>query len=238
MNLPARIDPCPILETILEVRFSSDEIIETIFGLFKRELKSDFPNYERLPIMDFPEVIRINEPNLKFQPYYKFKNNSWDINLGPNVLTIIKKNSYCGWDEFSDFTSSIFLKLKSIDVIKSIDRLGLRYINFFETNIYNNIDVNISLGSDDWTVDETFIKRVFDKDNHKVILQLGNKSTLNKGNTEIYGSILDIDILFNLNGTTFLDNPQGFLNVSHNIEKEIFFSLLKDDYIKTLNPVY
>ncbi|MDZ7755504.1 TIGR04255 family protein [Rhodohalobacter sp.] len=93
MKLPAKIEPCPILESVIEVRFSSNEISEAIFGLFQREIRETLPKYERLGILDLPEAIRRQEPNLKYKPHFKFTSDEYDVNLGPKCHYSNKEES-------------------------------------------------------------------------------------------------------------------------------------------------
>lgn len=238
MSLPFKIDPCPILESVVEVRFSSEELSEAIFGLFQREVKGDFPKPERLQILELPEAIRNREPSLEFKPHFKFKNEKYDINLGPKVISIIRKEPYCGWDEYSSFVSDILLKLNKIDIVRGITRLGIRYVNFFDSNIFSDTDISLKLADKDWISENTFIKNIFVKENHRVILQLSNNATFKRGLSNIKGSLLDIDVINDKVGDDFLENPTEYLNEAHSLEKEMFYDILNDDFIATLNPVY
>lgn len=238
MKLPAKIEPCPILESVIEVRFSSNEISEAIFGLFQREIKETLPNYERLGILDLPEVIRKQEPNLKYKPHFKFTSDEYDVNLGPNVITVIKKNPYNGWEDYSQFAIDIFSKLKSINIVDKVERLGIRYINFFESDIYKNVDIELTLSKKNWFSNNTYIKNEFAKDGHTIILQLSNSSNIKNSKLTRAGSLLDIDVINHDLNNDFLDNPRRFLDTAHLIEKEVFFRMLKDDFIETLNPEY
>lgn len=238
MSLPIRIDPCPILESVVEVRFSSDELSEAIFGLFQREVKSDFPKPERLQILELPEAIRNREPSLEFKPHFRFRNEKYDINLGPKVISIIGKEQYPGWEEYSVFVLDILSKLNKIEIVKDVTRLGLRYVNFFESNIFSDTDISLKLANNNWISENTFIKNVFVKENHRVILQLSNSSRLKRGVDTINGSLLDIDVINDNVGKDFMENPREYLNETHRLEKEMFYEILKDDFISTLNPVY
>ena len=91
MKLPKLIDPCPIIEAIIEIRFESKLISDAIFGVIYNSVKETFPKTENLPILQIPENIRINDPNLKYNPYYSLLNNNFILQIGPKVVSLINK---------------------------------------------------------------------------------------------------------------------------------------------------
>lgn len=71
MDLPKTIDPCPIVDALLEIRFQTLTHPNAVFGLIYNELQKDFPKVENLPILQLPDAIRASDPNFKFKPQYK-----------------------------------------------------------------------------------------------------------------------------------------------------------------------
>jgi len=71
MKLPLKISPCPIVEALLEIRFTTVIHPDAVFGLFYNALKSDFPKVDNLPILQIPDALRATDPNLKYKPLYK-----------------------------------------------------------------------------------------------------------------------------------------------------------------------
>lgn len=238
MDLPKKITPCPIVEAIIELRFEPDVPDEAVFGLIHRKIKDEYTHLQKLPILDLPEYVKKNQPNLKFKPYYKFSNETYDINLGPRVISLIKKEPYEGWQAFSESAKSILNKMNQLEIIKKIERLGLRYINFFDGNIYDKVNLALTLGNESFIKEDTYIKNVFGKSGHKIILQLGNNANLNKNNEVRKGSLLDVDVHLESLSNEFLMDSDDILNSIHKNEKEIFFKLLEDNFIKELNPQY
>lgn len=238
MKLPKSIEPCPIIESIIELRFLASEPDDAIFGLVHKEIKEEYKSVQKLPILNLPEQIRNNQPNFKFKPYYKFSNKDYDINLGPRVISIIKREPYNGWKRFSSEAKSIFYRLSQLEIVSEILRLGLRYTNFFDENIYDKVDLELTLGDENFIKKDTYIKNTYEKSGHNIILQLGNSSTLRKGNEVRSGSVLDVDVSIENLSTNFLVNSEEVLNKVHKVEKETFFGLLKNDFINELNPQY
>ena len=97
---------------------------------------SDFPKVENLPILQLPEPLRMGDPNLRFKPHYKVHNGSISIQIGPDVLAISSFPKYIGWAEFSTILFDILTRIEKINIIKNVSRIGIRYINFFENDIF------------------------------------------------------------------------------------------------------
>ena len=94
MKLPKKISPCPILEAIIEIRFSTtlpEDASEAFFGLVYQEISDEYPGIERLPILQLPEAVRNMDDSLKYQPYYRLKGDKFLINLSPRVFGLINK---------------------------------------------------------------------------------------------------------------------------------------------------
>src|SRR6266516_7829439 len=57
-RLPIKIDPCPIVEAILEVRFVTSESWATLPGLLFAHIRDRYPEQKDLPLAQLPEEIR------------------------------------------------------------------------------------------------------------------------------------------------------------------------------------
>ena len=136
MSLPLKITPEPIVDALVEIRFVSSTHANAVFGILFNILKTEFPKVESLPILQIPESVRIADANLKFKPHYKVSNENFVVQIGPDLLSISSFPKYAGWDSFSDKIFQILDVLNSTDIVDSIIRLGLRYVNFFDDNIF------------------------------------------------------------------------------------------------------
>jgi len=54
----------------------------------------------------------------------------------------------------------------------------------------------------------------------------------------IKGSVIDIDCLYDMNvkGDSFFTQYRGIVEQAHEKEKSLFFNLLNDEFVETLNP--
>jgi uncharacterized protein (TIGR04255 family) len=101
MKIPKRINPCPIIEAIVEIRFESGMPPDAVFGVLYNEFKSAYKKVEKLPILQLPEIVRAKDINLRFQPHYKLIQDDFLLQIGPSVLSIVNVNEYVGWNNFS-----------------------------------------------------------------------------------------------------------------------------------------
>jgi uncharacterized protein (TIGR04255 family) len=239
-GLPKKINPCPIVEATIELRFSSAVEPDAIFGIIYQEFKDEFSEkVEKLPILQLPEPIRSIDPGLKYQPYYKLVASNLIFQIGPRVTSLSNIKEYMGWETFSKKIKGSLSKLENLKIIKSVERLGIRYINFFKLDILNNINLEIVLNGKPLETLQTTLKTEIQEDNFINILQIANKAQVKIQNETMSGSVIDINTVSkDIIGGTFFGEMENLLEKGHNFEKKLFFSLLKKEFLSTLNPEY
>lgn len=234
MTLPINISPCPILDALLEVRFSSKINSNAVFGLIYNVLQSDFGKVESLPILQLPDVVRASDPNFKYKPHYRISNNNFVIQIGPDVLAISSFPKYVGWDLFSKTIFDILQKIEKVGIINKIERVGIRYVNFFENSIFDKINLKVCIGTENILYKNTVVRTEIEQGDFNSTLQIANNAI----NGAKIGSIIDIDTFTISNLDSFFDNKIDVINNGHTKEKELFYSLLQHDFLNTLNPKY
>ena len=234
MNLPKKIEPCPIIDALVEIRFLTEIPSDAVFGLFYSKLKNNFDEVKKLPIMELPDQVRTNDPNLKYKPHYKLIGNNFVSQIGPKVLSISSYPEYIGWNKFSKKINSILDLVHDTEVIKEIERVGIRYINFFEMSIFNYLDLKFLLGNKEINYKNTVFRTELEQDEFISTLQIAN----NIKNNRKTGSIIDIDTFKKKGLNDFFNNKETIIDNGHLKEKELFFKLLNNDFLKTLNPKY
>ncbi|MBW6537825.1 MAG: TIGR04255 family protein [Mariniphaga sp.] len=234
MNLPKKIDPCPIVESLIEIRFLTNTHPNAVFGLIYKSLQNVFPKVENLDITQIPETIRNAEPGLKFKPHYKLSNENFICQVGPDVISLASYPHYWGWERFSQEFLTLMKILEKIGIIKSISRLGIRYINFFEADIFENIKLKISLENENMAKPNTGIRTIIEQGSFSSLLQIANNVKI----SEKEGSVIDIDTYCTEGLDVFFQDTESIIQKGHEKEKELFFQLLTDDFLNTLNPEY
>ncbi len=241
-RIPIRLAVCPIEEAVYEVRFQSKFPSDAVFGIFYQVLNRTFvgATLTPMPILQLPEAVRQSDPNLQYQAHHRLQKGNLSISVGPRVIIFSNQKPYVGWNTWRAFIAESLNGLVSLQVFEGIERTGLRYINVFDGSLLNK--TNVSLNVIDTTISDqsTTLRSEFNDGEYIKILQIANSVSITAGEKSFIGSATDIDILSNAKhtndefGNIFIQK----LDASHDKVKELFFNLLKQDFIDTLNPIY
>ncbi len=237
-RLPKAIKPCPIYEAIIELRFDSNYPPDAVYGVLYQKFTDSFSNKSNLPILQLPEEIRLKEPSLFYKPYYQLSEGNYLLQIGPRVISFIIQNDYSSWEDFSTRFNECFEKTKEIGLYKTIKRIGVRYQNFFELNIFDKSDFIVELSGDSIKQQNLLLTTNFESERFNCKFQVSNNSERRKDNKVLKGSIIDIDASYE-NEAIEVDQVKALVDEGHNEEKTLFFSSLKQDFINNdLNAEY
>lgn len=245
MKIPSKITPDCILESISELRFTSKIPEEAVFGSIYGHFKDRFTNFENLQTLQIPEQIRKSDSNLLYAPLYKLNFDDIFIQIGPRSLSFHSTEKYIGWTAFSNRIHELISEILKLDIIENVQRVGIRYINYFETKTILT-ESNLSVNFNNFNL-QPFAHSIilnYSKQDIGLTLRIYENATvsINK-NTSLenkLGSVIDIDSFIN-NPNLIKNDPEklmGLLTRTHEAEKELFFSLLSDNFINKHNPEY
>lgn len=242
---PTNLKNPPIIESVVEIKFNSSLPDEVVFGVFYSLLKDDgYDKIEELHTAKIPKEIMEHEPSLKFAPHYVLKSDEKPLSLliGPKVLVFKYQKyqdstmEYPGWHKYIyGEIIRILSKLTQVNHITEVIRVGLRAIDFIEDDIFNNLKISINMtGRALEGLDKSFRFNIKEEDFENTIAISNSSVLVIKGNTH-KGSTIDIDTSIE----NKVDNDiQSYLSEviknGHEMNKNIFFSLLKDEYIEEL----
>jgi uncharacterized protein (TIGR04255 family) len=239
MRLPKKITPCPITEVVVEVRFDSELPEDAIFGVIYNQFRSRYRTAEKLPILQIPEAIRSQDPNLKFSPHYRIQDENFLIQIGPKAFSLVNVKEYCGWECFSQRIYETFATLADLNIMNNILRFGLRYINMFDNlNIYDKSNLKVFLNKQSFG--ETTVNLTMEIPAGEYVNQLKviNHAQVMVAKSVRKGSLIDIDTALSRFSGNFFEGIHTIVEDAHTHEKQLFFSLLQDDFIASLHPVY
>jgi uncharacterized protein (TIGR04255 family) len=127
----------PVIEAVCEFRLTPDSHWDlTVPGLFYERIKPDFPHREQRLVQEV-ELIqglqgiqqqwRATERVLLFN-----QDKTMLIQLGAHLLVINALKPYPTWQEFKPRIEKAWEILQKVVEVKSLERIGLRYINRVE----------------------------------------------------------------------------------------------------------
>lgn len=238
IQTPFKITPCPIYEAIVELRFESSLPEEVIAGLLYPGFKDKFPEIEKLPILELPPAIRNGDPNLIYSPHFRFKRKDMTVNVGPRVFSVACPHPYVGWTNYSAEIQDAFKMAIKIGLINKAVRLGVRYINFFkDTDVFKELKVGMELNNNSIIGNKNNLRTEIIEGNFVNVVHVANNANIVFQKQILNGSIIDIDIVNN-DGPSLIRDLYDLIEEAHNKEKLIFFSLLNEEFLKTMHPEY
>ena len=238
IKIPQKINS-PILEAVFEVRYDCHYPGEALYGLLF-DIFEKFTKREdhALPILQMPPQIRSLDPNLKYQPYYRAFNDEFAFAIGPHSIIFSALKPYRGWTEWKYFFSPILNKIKEKNIIRSVERIGLRTFDLFNGNIFDKINAKLTIADRTINTSPTSFSTAFDQEEVHILLNLGNAANVNGQPTK--DSLIDIDCIcwFNCEASVFFSSYKEVLNKAHLTNKQVFFGLIKQELLSSLNPEY
>jgi uncharacterized protein (TIGR04255 family) len=237
--LPIRIEKWPIVEAAVEVRFVSPVPESALQGLLFAQIRKRYPKYVQLPGAALTGDMRALNPILQYAPVAQYHSPEFIIQTGPRaVALLIQPAKYPGWDVLSAEIAFFFEALKKADFVSEGERLGLRYINFFAFDVLSHLELEVHAHGKPLNAGELNLICGLKRERAFVRLAIGNNARANIADEPRYGSILDIDVSFNSEDFTLFDGVIERLGEAHLIAKQIFFGLLKQEFLDTLGPEY
>ncbi|OGV81070.1 MAG: hypothetical protein A3K19_17390 [Lentisphaerae bacterium RIFOXYB12_FULL_65_16] len=242
-RLPERISPCPIVEATFELRFVTTEPWSTLPGLLYAAIRDRYPGKLDLPLAQIPEPLRVSDRRLALKPLIRFEGTGpFAVVCGPRVISLTTQpNGYPGWRAIETELGWLVSKVVDAAVIHEPERLGVRYIDFFGGNLFDGIRLGVSIGSARLRATELQISATLDQwEPFDVRLTTANNAAIKSGEADVRrGSVLDVDVgLRALDFEMSLESLLPRFADAHKISKQVFFGLLKPEFLATLNPEY
>lgn len=233
-QLPFKISPDPLVNNAIEIRFDT---IGNEVGWFSRLLPfyiEEFPNLDTSNLI--PQEIKNADPQLKYEPDYQLKNDNYAISFGDNSFLIEILGDYPLWATYFSFIKKQLSKLLSQNVIQTINRVGLRFGNVFEDRTLGDVVIfapKISLP--DYTERLISNRIELKKGDLTLRLQLSDRVKVTKLGRPFSGALVDIDV----SSVVPLEPNEKLFDVIDNLhtaEKELFFDVLKPEFLASVNP--
>ena len=235
MMYPKKITPNPLVSSTIEIRFKTESEYSSIFKLLFGRLSDKFPEFENSQL---PKDIREKNPELKYYPDYIFSNTDYSISFNENFISYENITEYKLWDEYSSFYKEVLELILDSGVMNNIERIGVRYQSRFDVDNFTSvIKESPSMKIDGLAEDFVSYTSKIKNEEFDIFLRLKKdirESSFDSKENE--GHLIDIDVFISNN----VEKNEIFnrIDSAHLILKKLFFGLLKDNFIQTLNPEY
>jgi uncharacterized protein (TIGR04255 family) len=238
-RLPVRIDPCPIVEAVFEIRFTSTETWSTMPGLLYAQIREKYREQRQLPIASLPEEMRRQDPALARLPLMQFLGGDFLIQLGARVVSLVTKpNAYPGWAAIETELRWMLERLQGAGFVNEGERLGVRYIDFMAEDVFQNLILGLQVAGQALAGVQADVTTVFSREPLTIRLQVANGAIVARPSGPQRGSVLDLDAWFGALDFGVFSNSMNRFSEAHCAIKKLFFGLLRPEYLAKLNPVY
>ncbi len=241
MKIPKKISPSPIIEAVTEIRFENELPSAVIFGKLYGALSEEFSDTEQLPILEMPAQFRDLQPELRYAPHYRLKNDKFIVNIGQRILSVNRvctSHEYESWDEYFSVIKTVFEKVKSINLISTVERVSVRYINFLEEDV--STVLNLEIGLFKTKIDNhkelnlVFVQEL--NDNNKLSVGIASNAKIETNGAIREGLVVNIEAYKDTQ--TAVANIEDVVKKLHGASEKGFFEALNDEYLSTLKPDY
>lgn len=250
MQLPIKITPDRIRDSIVQVSFNTNYPFEALIGmLYKPLLDLGFIYTNR--VLPKPRgksgITAVSEQlfEVNVPPQHFFFNDEVKVQLFQNYSFIFNcLGDYIGWDKYISAIKLFIEEARKKIEFSCFNRVGIRFISEFPNiDVFNITNFNLEMqGMSKPLLTGNFKVEWFDNP-YNVIVTLASKSSLPAFNrldsAQINGvSLIDIDIIQKDLDLTTEEGLFRIIEDNHLKQKELFFGLLKDEFLRTLNPEY
>ena len=246
MPFPKRIAD-NIIDAAIETKYISQYPFEVLIGLIFNALDESY-QYTSRP-------LKAGISTLSLQPITPiamsmggqglFYNELISVRLLPNAIGFACLAKYIGWEDYRREIESVLTTIGQTGYIEQWTRVGVRYMNeYVNTDLKECTKFNFTFGFPMVQSQSTLFRTEFVFNDRRVIMNLSNKvptlhpQTATSAPEIVSSSIIDIDVIAE---PLTIDNINALMDVidsTHAVEKELFFTLLKTEFLQTLKPEY
>lgn len=243
MQIPVKITPDRIRDSIVQIFFRSDIPFEPLIGFCFNILdKSGWKYTNRQPLAPPQKGLVIE---FMPAPQHFFVKDHVRLQLFPNWSFAFNCiNKYIGWKEYSSQIQSVIKDLISTGHFTNFNRIGIRYISeFANIDILEKIKFQFIHPPVKGTILNSTYRFTFEEDKVLKTINIASKLPVNailtEPNVQVrYVSLLDVDVVRKNLNINEGDELWKEIESLHNLEKATFFGLLTDEFLHSLNPEY
>lgn len=246
-KLPTELKLEPLIEAIFEVRLSDtvSPLVDIVPGVLFQKYDPK-PILKRLPAFEVPQPIRANDQDLQFASLLRLELEGYYISVGDQSMVISCKMPYPKWPRFKKTILTTIADLANAGIEGKVQRYSVKYSNLIPAPTMaeqiKKVNAEISLANIEVSDHHVNMKvhQVQNEIVHIVSIITGAHAELANG-TKIFGIVVDIDSIRNLNQLSFDEfatNLDPHLENLKQANKEKFFDCLTKDTIDDMQPGY
>lgn len=236
MNIPKKINPDNLRDTVIEFRYEAGIAPELVLGCVHCILKDDykFASLPESPKIDIPAGKGVELSFGLGMGFFVGK--EIKLQVTPNVIAFNCINQYLGWSVYSATIYDVLNRLLDGGIIKSFNRINVRYISEFpEVDILKSIKGKVELTETGACGGAMTLRIEKESEVERCFITLSNN--VKRKNDEGTASLFDVSVFRSFDGND-IDSLKKQIEGAHMKQKELFFSFLSDNFLHTLNPEY
>ncbi|HRO43454.1 MAG TPA: TIGR04255 family protein [Flavipsychrobacter sp.] len=239
MQLPKKVNDEAIRESVVEIRYESDLPQEILVGLFFQAFDDSY-TYTNKPL-DLGQLQQLTRGlpsgiNIDFGGVNILYNDKISLKLSPNSFVFNCVGKYIGWAAYQPEISKALMLLFNTGYIAHFSRAGIRYISEFAgKQLKDCVKLEFSFGLPEVKSKAFAFRSEFELRDRKAILNLSNNMNATSGQVS---SIIDVDIIAEGVEINSVEELLKELEDIHQKEKEVYFGMLREEFLHSLQPEY
>ena len=249
IRLPTKLGKEPLIEVVFELRFEAKGLVSGVLpGILFAKLGGGerIALIERLAPAELPEVVRANDPNLKFAPLIRLNWAPFAILVGDRNVAVACHMPYPGWAKFREAILEVVRGVISSSVIQRVTRYSLKYIDLIQKpSIADQVKCfnwAVSLGTHQLKAEAAILRIEILRHGAIHAVQVLTGAQVQAPNSPLQsGAVIDIDSICNVDEAQveqFADGLASRIDDLHASNKQIFFECLTPAIVQELNPSY
>jgi len=243
ISLPTRLGAPPLVEAVIELRFrpSHESVGDLLPGLLYAALKPDFQHPVALPIAGIPREVRRARPELTHLAHVKLAGTDQSLLIGDRVVTISKTPPYAGWNTYRELADRVFTSLKRTELVSGVERFSLKCINLIELkgrHPFELLNGEIRLADYRVSSEGLHLRIQTERSRFLNIVEIASEATADLATGTRTGAMLSIDTIRSVNDSEFWPNVPRAIDEAHQVLKEMFFELVREEIVGEWQPVW
>lgn len=242
MKLPREIFPNPLLTSKVEVRFVSKLQSDEILGLAYPKFSSVLPTLRN---SELPKEMKLKNDQLKYAPDFIMSNTDYSLSFSNNAIAFENVGGYKLWGNYYPFICQHLEEVIQLGIIDCIQVINVRYASLFDgefslETVIKPPEINLVGYKEAMSFFNTVLVPLNYPD-YTIHLQVARSAKAEKGDISKSGILIDINASYSnkeKDANVSIERLYAIIDELHAQEKELFYTLLRPEFLASLNPKY